>query len=78
MNLIFDKNGYQPFRRVHDGHANWLPIPERYTLELELGHVVMFEENWWDLVVNHDFKFFCDKINAPVVTCSPYYLHLCL
>jgi hypothetical protein len=76
MNLILDKNGYQPFKRTCP--TDQLSEPIRYTLELELGYAVMFAEDWWDLVVNYDIKSFCDKTNTPIVTCCPYYLHLCL
>ena len=100
MNLIFDKNGYQPLNRTpitKEGnyifepnpnvfHWVWASLPERYTLELDLGHIPMFKdtENWWDLAVNYSFEHIYKSMhedegdNTPVVTCSPYYLHLCI
>lgn len=56
---------------------------ERYTLELELGHIVMFAElqNWW-CPVSNKFDYMDRGMGregeVPNVTCSPYFLHLCV
>lgn len=79
MKIIFSTSGHQLLSRTII--TDWLSLPERYTMELDLGHVVMFSEleNWWNIIVNRKINNVYENYEGtdiPIVTCSPYFLHL--